>query len=145
MLVEENIFYFSLLNLKYWCFTTILWKFQRKFSEKLHKQGLLKICLKVTYPIDFCIICFHFYYGEKVKRFDFLKSNENLLCIGSYNKWFYIISWQEFANLLCLCKAPSKKRFTERSWKHSWPDVKVFGVVFNSRLGLVLGLDEDWV
>ena len=26
--VQENIFYFSLLSLTYWCFTTILWKFQ---------------------------------------------------------------------------------------------------------------------
>ena len=36
--VIVNIFYFSLLNLNYWCFTTILWKFQKK----LNKQNLLK-------------------------------------------------------------------------------------------------------
>ena len=29
--VYENIFYFSLLVLNYWCFTTILWKFQKKW------------------------------------------------------------------------------------------------------------------
>ena len=56
-------FYFSLLNLNYWCFTTILWKFQKK----LNKLNLLKICVEVTYPIDFCIICVHFYYGKKWK------------------------------------------------------------------------------
>ena len=35
-----------------------------KISEKLSKRNLLKVYLQVTYPIDFCIICFHFYYGE---------------------------------------------------------------------------------
>ena len=32
-----------------------------KLSEKLNKRNLLKICLQVTYPTDFCIICIHFY------------------------------------------------------------------------------------
>ena len=45
-----------------------------KISEKLNKQNLLKICPQVTYPTDFCIICIDFYYGEKVKISDFLKS-----------------------------------------------------------------------
>ena len=36
-----------------------------KISEKLNKPNLLKICLQVTYPTDFCIICIHFYYGKK--------------------------------------------------------------------------------
>ena len=31
--VWENIFYFSLLNLNYWCFTTILWKFQKNWTS----------------------------------------------------------------------------------------------------------------
>ena len=31
--VYENIFYFSLLNLNYWCFTTILWKFQKNWTS----------------------------------------------------------------------------------------------------------------
>ena len=31
--VYENIFYFSLLNLNYWCFTTILWKFQKNWTN----------------------------------------------------------------------------------------------------------------
>ena len=59
--VLENIFYFSLLNSNYWCFTTILWKFQKK----LNKWNLLKICLQITYPTDFCIIWILFYYGKK--------------------------------------------------------------------------------
>ena len=36
-----------------------------KISEKLNKWNMLKICLQVTYPTDFCIICMHFYYGKK--------------------------------------------------------------------------------
>ena len=36
-------------------------------SERLNERDLLKICLQVTYPIDFCIICIHFYYGKKRK------------------------------------------------------------------------------
>ena len=38
-----------------------------KISEKLDKQNLLKICLQVTNPTDFCIINIHFYYGKKWK------------------------------------------------------------------------------
>ena len=38
----------------------LLWKFQKK-----KKQNLLKICLQVTYPINFCIICIHFYCGSE--------------------------------------------------------------------------------
>ena len=38
-----------------------------KISEKLNKWNLLKICLQVTYPIDFCMIWLHFYYGKKWK------------------------------------------------------------------------------
>ena len=40
------------------------------------------------------------------------------LFIGSYDKWFCIKSWQKFANLFLLCKAPSKKRLSERCRKH---------------------------
>ena len=36
-----------------------------KISEKLNKRNLLKTCLQVTYPTNFCIICIHFYYGKK--------------------------------------------------------------------------------
>ena len=38
-----------------------------KFSENLNQQNLLKICLQVTHPTDFCIICICFYYGKKWK------------------------------------------------------------------------------
>ena len=47
-----------------------------KISEKLNKQNLSKICLQVTYPTNFCIIFIHFYYGEKVKILDFLKTTD---------------------------------------------------------------------
>ena len=32
--VVGNIFYFSLLNLNNWCFTTILWKFQKNWTSR---------------------------------------------------------------------------------------------------------------
>ena len=56
-------FYFSLLNLNYWCFTTILWKFQKI----LNKWNFLKIWLQVTNPTDFCMIWLHFFYGKMWK------------------------------------------------------------------------------
>ena len=37
--VYENIFYFALLNLNYWCFTTILWKFQKIEQAELVKSA----------------------------------------------------------------------------------------------------------
>ena len=78
--VKENNIYFILLNLYNWCFTTILWKFE-KIWEKLNKRNLLKFCLQVTYPTHFCIICIHFYCGEKVKIFDFLKRMTRIIRI----------------------------------------------------------------
>ena len=86
-----------------------------KISEKLNKQNLLKICLPVTYPTNFCIICIHFYYGKKWKYLSFEKPFTRItffffFCIGSYDKWFFIKSWQK-ANLLLLCKMPSKNDF----------------------------------
>ena len=45
-----------------------------KISEKLNKRNLLKMCLQVAYPTDFCRIYIHFYYGKKKKIFDFLKT-----------------------------------------------------------------------
>ena len=38
-----------------------------KIPEKLNKRSLLKICLQVTYPTDFCKIRIHFYYRKKWK------------------------------------------------------------------------------
>ena len=37
----------------------------------------------------------------------------------NFREWFCIKSWQTLANLLLLCKAPSKKRLSERCRKHS--------------------------
>ena len=55
----------------------------------------------------------------KNQRLDFL-------CIGSYNKWFWIKSWQKFANLLLLCKAPGKKQLSKRCWKDSsWTPIQL--------------------
>ena len=36
-----------------------------KISENLNKRNLLKTCFQFTYPLDFCIICIQFYFGEK--------------------------------------------------------------------------------
>ena len=47
-----------------------------KISEKLNKWNLLKIRFQVIYLAGFCIICIHFYYGEKVKIFDLSKTND---------------------------------------------------------------------
>ena len=69
--------------------------------EKLNKQNLLKICLQATYPTDFCIIfSINIYLKKKKKKW----LEQNVLCIGSYHKWFCIKSWKKFANLLLLCK-----------------------------------------
>ena len=46
-----------------------------KTSEKLNKLNLLKICLLVTYPTDFCFL-HSFLLWEKAKIFDFLKTND---------------------------------------------------------------------
>ena len=45
-----------------------------KISEKLNKRYLLKICLPVTYPTDFCIIYIRFLLWGKGEIFDFLKT-----------------------------------------------------------------------
>ena len=44
-----------------------------KISEILNRRNLLKICVKFTYPTDFCIICNYFTMEKKMKIFDFLK------------------------------------------------------------------------
>ena len=46
-----------------------------KISEKLNKRNMLKIWLQVTYPTNFGIIWLHLLW-EKVKIFDFLKTND---------------------------------------------------------------------
>ena len=89
--VWENIFYFSLLNLNYWCFTTILWKFQKNWTSRscwksASKLPTLQISAKFTFiftigkseNIWFC----------KIQWIEY-----NFLHIGSYDKWFCIKSW----------------------------------------------------
>ena len=44
-----------------------------KILEKLNKRNLFKICLQITYPTDFYIICINFYYGKKWKYLIFQK------------------------------------------------------------------------
>ena len=36
-----------------------------EISEILNKGNLLKPCLKLTFPANFCIFGSHFYYGKK--------------------------------------------------------------------------------
>ena len=67
--VQENILYFFFAEFESLMFHNNI----VKISEKLN---LLKTFPQVTYPTDFCTICIHFYYGEKVKIFDFLKTND---------------------------------------------------------------------
>ena len=68
------------------------------------EQAEFVICLQVTYPTYFCIICNHVYYSKNKSIWFFLNKKwieQNFLCICSYDKWFAL-------NLLLLCKAPSK-------------------------------------
>ena len=43
---------------------------------------------------------------------------------SSYGKWFCIKSWQNFANLFLLCKAPSKKKKKKKKKKNDFLDVE---------------------
>ena len=61
-----------------------------------------------------CCIC---WYSLQWKKNQWLEYN--FLYIGSYDEWFYIKSWQKFANLFLLCKAPTKKRLSETCRKHT--------------------------
>ena len=52
--VWENILYFSLLNLNYWCFTTIVWKFKKNWTsgtcwKSASKLPTLQISAKFTF------------------------------------------------------------------------------------------------
>ena len=49
-----------------------------KISGKCNKQNLLKVCLKVTCPTDFCTFCIlhPFLLRGNVKIFDFEKTND---------------------------------------------------------------------
>ena len=52
--VWENIFYFSSLNLNFWCFTTILWKFQKNWT--CWKSGPKLPTLQISACIGFIFI-----------------------------------------------------------------------------------------
>ena len=56
-----------------------------KISEKLNKRNLLKICLQVTYPSDFCIICIRFPMEKSENIWFFLKVVTRIffVCIDS--------------------------------------------------------------
>ena len=116
--VYVNIFYFSLLNLNYWCFTTILWNFQKNWTSGTCWKSVFRLpTLQISAYFAFI---FTMGKSENIWFFENHWPELNFLCIGSYDKWFCIKSWQKFANLLLLCKAPSKKkRLFERSRKHS--------------------------
>ena len=92
----DIIFCFSSLILNYWCSLPTLWNFQKIWISG--KKGNFRYLLK---PFN---------------------SIKNLLGIVSYEKRFCIESWQKFAYILCLRKAPGKKLFPERCWieKRCW-------------------------
>ena len=61
---------------------------------------MLKICLRVTHPTDFCIIFIHFYYGKsesiclkkKKKKKKKKMTRVKLFEHSSYDTWFCIKS-----------------------------------------------------
>ena len=95
MFVSENVFLFFAE------FKFLIFHSNVKISEKLNNGNLLKICLQITYPIDFCIICIHFHYGKKRK---YLISKPmtgiKLFVHSSYDKLFWIETWMKFANFI---------------------------------------------
>ena len=94
-----------------------------KILEKLNIRNSFRICLQVTHPTDFCIICILFYYGKTWKYLIFLKpmTRIKLFVHRLLQQWICIKTWQKFTNVLLLCEAPSKKRLSERCRKHSNP------------------------
>ena len=69
--VLVNIFYFSLLDLKYWCFRTIVWKIRKIEQVKLIEN------LPPSYLPHKFLHNFHsFLLWEKVKILDFLKTTD---------------------------------------------------------------------
>ena len=65
------------LFLIFLCWIWIIDVSQQQYENfrKFEQAELVEICLQVTYPTDFCILCIHFSFWEKVKIFDFLKTN----------------------------------------------------------------------
>ena len=94
----------------------------RKIEQAEYVEKLPPSCL----PYRFLHNLQSFLLWEKVKMFDFFlkpMTRITLLCICSFGKWFCIKSWQTFANLLLLYKAPSNKWLSKRCWKHISVDV----------------------
>ena len=58
-------------------------------SEILNKRNLLKSGIQTSYPVDFCIICNHFYFW-KMECFDGFKQLNRIIlfCIGNYENNF---------------------------------------------------------
>ena len=85
-----------------------------KILEKKNEQAEPVENLPPNYlPYRFLYNLHLFLLWKKVKIFDFFKNQWlelHFLCIDSYDKWFCIKSWQKFANLLLLSKAPSQKK-----------------------------------
>ena len=70
--VCENMFYFSFLILNYWCLTTILWQFHKKWTSGTYWKSASNL---PTLQISAYKFAFIFTMG-KVKIFDFLKTND---------------------------------------------------------------------
>ena len=70
----------------------------KTLEKKKNEQAELVEKLPPSYlPFRYLHNLHSFLLWEKVKK---------KLCIVSYDKWFGMKSWQKFANLLLLCKAP---------------------------------------
>ena len=74
-----KVFFGEILSKKIF-FTFLCWigfiDVSQQFCEnvkKIEQADFVEICLQVTYPTDFCIICIHFYYGKKRKYLIFFK------------------------------------------------------------------------
>ena len=87
-LSKKIFFYFPLLNLNYWCFTTILWKFQKNWtSETSWKSGSKLPTLHISAWFGFVFTM------GKTENILFFKNQWlewNFSYIGSYGKWFCI-------------------------------------------------------
>ena len=69
--IWENILYFSLLNSNYWCFTTVLWKFQKNWTSRTCWKSASKCLLyRILHNLH------SFLQWRKVIILDFLKAND---------------------------------------------------------------------
>ena len=93
-----------------------------KISEKINIWNLLKSCLKVTYPFDFCKICNHFYNGKKLRvsfLCFFLIPIEYFLCIGNYKMYqCYVLPRLLFGLETIFLSKKHIKMLTDFIWTH---------------------------